>query len=56
MLPKDMQYKFHSTGLGNLIMFRVGANIPGLIGVGKDKSFIPEWIEIPDMFFPGDAP
>ena len=56
MLPKDMSYKFQSSGHGNLVMLRVGAKIPGLISVGKDKSFIPERIEIPGMFFPDDCP
>jgi mannose-6-phosphate isomerase-like protein (cupin superfamily) len=56
MLPKDMNYKFQSTGSGNLVMLRMGAKIPGILSIGKDKSFIPERIEIPGMFFPDDCP
>jgi mannose-6-phosphate isomerase-like protein (cupin superfamily) len=56
MLPKDKSYKFQSTGEGNLIMLRVGARYPELTSVGKDKSFIPERIPIPGMFFPDDCP
>ncbi len=58
MLPKDMEYKFQSTtgSGGNLVMLRIGAPIPGFTSVGKDKSFIPERIEIPGMFFPDDCP
>ena len=57
MLPKDTEYKFQSSGPGgNLVMLRIGAPIPGETSVGKDKSFIPERIEIPGMFFPDDCP
>ena len=56
MLPKDVEYKFQSTGQGNLVMLRMGAPIPGMVPIEKDKSFIPERIEIPGMFFPDDCP
>jgi mannose-6-phosphate isomerase-like protein (cupin superfamily) len=54
MIPKDMEYKFQSAGDGNLVMLRAGGIIPGIVGVEKDKSFIPERIEMPGMFFPDD--
>jgi mannose-6-phosphate isomerase-like protein (cupin superfamily) len=56
MLPKDMNYKFQSSGPGNLVMLRISARIPGETPIGKDLSFIPERIEIPGMFFPDDCP
>ncbi len=37
-------------------MLRIGAPIPGETSVGKDKSFIPERIEIHGHVLPGRLP
>ena len=54
MIPKDQNYRFESSG-PNLVMLRVAGYIPGLVPQGKDTSFIPPKIEMPDCFFPDDC-
>jgi mannose-6-phosphate isomerase-like protein (cupin superfamily) len=55
MLPKDTEYWFQSSSEGNLVMLRAGAKIPGPKAGEKDLAFLPERIEIPDLFFPDDC-
>jgi quercetin dioxygenase-like cupin family protein len=55
MILKDQEYRFESSG-PNLVMLRIAGYIPGIEPQGKDTSFIPPKIEMPDRFFPDDCP
>jgi len=65
LLPKGAYYRFESTGSENLVLFRIGAQIPGtphdrtkpdgspIPGDSPDNKQVPV-IPIPGKYFPSD--